>query len=275
MQARCEQKALSSGRPRWHHGLMQRVVMDTNALVAARWKPDGAAARLMSLCADGRCRALVSHEVILENLRIIQKVKPSPAFWTRVHLFHASAELVTDLPDVHVEQDPADSAFLACALGGRADYLVSTDRHLRVYDGQDGLRIGPASRVFGDHPELEAPPPPLPDSGNLLARLPDAARGEMFETLAASAYVRVERIVSRGQASPPDAWYDQAENEWVVVIKGRAGLEIEGRDGEQVLAAGDYVHLPAHARHRVTWTQAGHETVWLAVRYGEVMRGEL
>lgn len=244
---------------------MLRIVMDTNALVAARWKREGAASRLIDLCILGACQALVTPEVILENLHILRKVRPSAAFWEKVHRFHASAELVTDLPDVRVEEDPSDSVFLACALGGRADYLVSTDRHLRAYDGQDGLTIGPASRIFGDHPDLGKPPPPLPGAGNLLADLPDAVPDEITEALADSSNMRIERIVSHGQASPPDFWYDQAEHEWVAVIRGQAGMLIEGEDGERVLRPGDFVLLPAHTRHRVTWTAKDEETVWLAV----------
>jgi len=80
--------------------------------------------------------------------------------------------------------------------------------------------------------------------------------------------LRIERIVSTGQASPPDFWYDQPEDEWVILLAGSAGLAIEG-DAERTLAPGDYVFLPAGKRHRVTWTDADHPTVWLAVHFGE------
>ena len=242
-----------------------RLVMDTNALVAARWKPEGSAARLLALCTRGVCRGLVTPEVILENLHILRKVKPSHAFWQMVHRYHGTAALVTPRPGVRVEEDPADSVFLACALGGGADYLVSTDRHLRAYDGREGLRIGPASRVFHDHPALGDEPDPPITSGNLRADLPDTVPGEVTELLAGDAQVRIERIVSFGQASPPGFWYDQPTDEWVVVIEGRAGLRIEGEAQDVILGPGDFIHLPARTRHRVTWTRAGHPTVWLAV----------
>lgn len=142
---------------------MLRVVLDTNALVAARWKPGGASSRLMDLCIRGVCRGVVCTGVIRENIDILKKVKPSAAYWDFLHRYHSSAEVVADLPEVVVEEDPADSVFLACALGGSADYLVSSDRHLCVLDGIEGLRIGNAARVFRDHPELGnrviGPPP--------------------------------------------------------------------------------------------------------------------
>jgi cupin 2 domain-containing protein len=78
--------------------------------------------------------------------------------------------------------------------------------------------------------------------------------------------VRVERIVSRGHVSPAGFWYDQTQDEWVVLLAGAA--ELSFADGRRVrLAPGDHVHLPAHERHRVEWTDPAQETVWLAVHH--------
>jgi len=93
--------------------------------------------------------------------------------------------------------------------------------------------------------------------------LPAPAGEEQFVALAARSGARVERIVSRGQASPPGYWYDQEEHEWVIVLRGRARLEIEGRPLLE-LEEGDWVDLPAHCRHRVDFTDPERETVWLA-----------
>lgn len=102
---------------------------------------------------------------------------------------------------------------------------------------------------------------------NLLADLPVAGPDETLETLVAAGAVRIERIVSTGQASPEGFWYDQDWNEWVMVLAGSAGLQIEGEDQPRRLKAGDAVTLPAHCRHRVAWTDPGQPTVWLAVHY--------
>ena len=80
--------------------------------------------------------------------------------------------------------------------------------------------------------------------------------------------MRIERIVSTGQASPPGFWYDQDWAEWVLVLSGAAGLEFEGEAAPRRLGPGDCVLIPAHARHRVAWTDAHQPTVWLAVHYG-------
>lgn len=101
-------------------------------------------------------------------------------------------------------------------------------------------------------------------AGNLFEPCPQARAAEVTERLAGGAGVRVERIVSHGQASPPGFWYEQAEDEWVAVLSGRARLDF-GDGGSRDLAPGDHVLLPAGLRHRVGWTDPAQPTVWLAV----------
>ena len=103
--------------------------------------------------------------------------------------------------------------------------------------------------------------------GNLLADVPATLGGEELRTLLTTADLRIERIVSTGQASPPGFWYDQDWAEWVLVVAGLAGLLIEGEAAPRVLEPGSYVYLPAHCRHRVEWTSAEMPTVWLAVHF--------
>ncbi len=74
--------------------------------------------------------------------------------------------------------------------------------------------------------------------------------------------------MSFGQASPPGFWYDQPQDEWILVLRGRAGLLVEG-EAECTLEPGGFAFLPARRRHRVTWTARGEPTVWLAVHFGE------
>jgi cupin 2 domain-containing protein len=105
-------------------------------------------------------------------------------------------------------------------------------------------------------------------AGNLGDGLPAGALPqELFDVLAEKGAVRIERIVSTGQASPQDQWYDQDSDEFVLLVAGTAGLLIEGEAKERVLQAGDWLLLPAHRRHRVTWTQDRPPTIWLALHF--------
>jgi len=101
---------------------------------------------------------------------------------------------------------------------------------------------------------------------NLFASLPEDLSEEVFEDIIRSDKVRIERIVSRGHSSPENGWYDQDESEWVMVLQGAARLLFD--DGrEESLGAGDYINIPAHTRHRVSWTDPDSPTIWLAVFY--------
>ena len=101
---------------------------------------------------------------------------------------------------------------------------------------------------------------------NIFEAIPEQLTDELLEPLVESGCVRIERIVSRGHASPAAGWYDQQYSEWVLVLRGEAVLEFE--NGTSVtLRQGDYVNIPAHSRHRVEWTAPDLETVWLAVHY--------
>lgn len=104
-------------------------------------------------------------------------------------------------------------------------------------------------------------------SGNLFADLPGDATQEQFSELLHAASVRIERIVSHGQASPPGFWYDQDWAEWVLVLSGSAMLLLEGEAAPRKLTRGDYLHIPAHRRHRVEATDAREPTIWLAVHH--------
>jgi cupin 2 domain-containing protein len=95
--------------------------------------------------------------------------------------------------------------------------------------------------------------------------LPPKSDREVIDELLASPGVRIERIVSHGHASPAGFWYDQDTAEWVIVLKGSAGLLFAGEREARTLHAGDYVHIAPHARHRVEWTDPDEPTVWLAV----------
>jgi len=112
-------------------------------------------------------------------------------------------------------------------------------------------------------------------SGNLLENLPTDLSEELLDELVAGPTTRIERIVSTGQSSPEGFWYEQEQDEWVVVLKGRAGLQLEGDDAILELKAGDWILIPARHRHRVVWTADDEPTLWLAVHFdGRSMRGQ-
>ena len=100
---------------------------------------------------------------------------------------------------------------------------------------------------------------------NLFADIPPTLPEEITQTLFEKSSLRIERIVSHGQASADGFWYDQQEDEWVLLVSGAARLEFKDRRHVVELHAGDFIHIPCHQQHRVAWTKPGQETIWLAI----------
>lgn len=97
---------------------------------------------------------------------------------------------------------------------------------------------------------------------NIFHDIPQSA-DEIIQDLVRSDKVRIERIVSYGNASPDGFWYEQEENEWVILMQGSAKLEFSDRI--VVLNKGDYLFIPAREKHRVADTATDETTIWLAV----------
>jgi cupin 2 domain-containing protein len=100
---------------------------------------------------------------------------------------------------------------------------------------------------------------------NIFKNIPPEFSGERTDVISESEHVRIERIVSRGHASPEDFWYDQAEKEYVLLLQGMAALKFEDEKEPVVMKPGDHVVIPAHVKHRVEWTDPEQDTIWLAV----------
>jgi cupin 2 domain-containing protein len=97
---------------------------------------------------------------------------------------------------------------------------------------------------------------------NFFANMPAGTVDEDFLTLFENGRLKVSRIVSHSHSDPRGFWYDQADDEWVIVLHGQATLEFA--DGEVVeMAQGDYLSIARHVKHRVDRTSD--KTVWLAV----------
>ncbi len=100
---------------------------------------------------------------------------------------------------------------------------------------------------------------------NLFAQISQHLEEELCEVIGGNGGVRIERIVSPGHCTAPDFWYDQDEDEFVLLLSGFARLELQ--DPEEVidLNPGDYLTIAAHRRHRVKYTNPEADTVWLTV----------
>lgn len=156
-----------------------------------------------------------------------------------------------------------DKAGLTASAAEIEDYLRGAMRS----DWQEAAKGLPRRKPA---PKPKAPPKPKLKKlnvDNLFAKLPEAKRAEVFTELLAQGGVRIERIVSGGQATPPDKPFVQKADEWVVVLHGSAAIRLEGHE-ETALKPGDHLLIPGGVKHWVTRTDPDGPTVWLAVHLG-------
>ena len=77
--------------------------------------------------------------------------------------------------------------------------------------------------------------------------------------------IKIEKIVSNGQKSPENFWYEQEKSEFILLLEGFAILEFENREVE--LKKGDCINIKAKQKHRVKFTSIDEPTIWFAVFY--------
>lgn len=93
------------------------------------------------------------------------------------------------------------------------------------------------------------------------------SENEFFETLISGLNFKVERIVSNGHITPANELYDQEQDEWVILLKGKANIDFYYPDQSVELAEGDHILIPAHRQHRVIFTDNKIRTIWLAIHF--------
>ena len=82
---------------------------------------------------------------------------------------------------------------------------------------------------------------------NISSAIPSVLPEELCTLLLDGFHFRLERIISRGHATPEGEWLEQSEHERVILLCGSAGLLRAGETAPRVIHPGDYVHIPAYA----------------------------
>lgn len=135
------------------------LVLDTSVFVSAVLFR-GPTSRIVSLWQAGRISLLMSAEVLKEYARILAypKFKLSPEEMQAI----IEQELLPYIKPVKVKnivsvifQDPSDDKFLALAAAGKADYILSGDRHLLNLGSYSGARIFTPDEFLAQFDQIE------------------------------------------------------------------------------------------------------------------------
>src|SRR6056300_12787 len=101
---------------------------------------------------------------------------------------------------------------------------------------------------------------------NILSGIPEALPQELEQLLLENEHLSIRRILSKGHSAPAQGWYEQQDNEWVLVLKGEGIIEFTDHS-ERHMQEGDYCYIPALKKHRVKWTPEQEVTIWLAIHF--------
>ena len=110
-----------------------RVVLDTNVLVAAHFNPGSASNKILDLCQRKKLVLVLTSHILKEFSLILHNISARKSFRKRMDKIISQAILIKRAPRVNVvTEDPEDNKFLSCALAGKVDYIITSDRHLLV-----------------------------------------------------------------------------------------------------------------------------------------------
>ena len=131
---------------------MIRIVLDTNVFLSGVLTPGRAPAQLLELILSGKIKLIISPQIICEIQRVIQypgiikliKKRKLESKELEEALFRIMRVAHITSGAVNVQEiaaDPSDDMFLACALEGQADFIVSGDHHLIDLKNYQGIKI--------------------------------------------------------------------------------------------------------------------------------------
>jgi len=101
---------------------------------------------------------------------------------------------------------------------------------------------------------------------NIFTNIPKKLNEELFEDILNKPNIKIQRIISDGNTEEEFQWYDQNNDEWVIILQGAAIIEFKDEDDIK-LETGDYINIPAHKKHKISWLNKDIKTIWLAVHY--------
>lgn len=112
---------------------MIRVVLDTNVVISALVKEDGAPALILSLVMNGRIQLCMTEEIFNEYSGVLSRKKFRSLDQASVKkaLLYIKQKSLWVVPSTRIniiKIDPEDNKFLECASEAKADYLITGNK---------------------------------------------------------------------------------------------------------------------------------------------------
>ena len=124
-----------------------RVVLDTNVYISAFTRSRGASFQTWIAARDRRYHLLTSPPIIQEIAGVLRRQK----FHTRDQDIAALVKQIARVAEIIlpaltlevIQEDPPDNRILECAVEGRANLIVSGNKHLKRLKDFEGIPIVP------------------------------------------------------------------------------------------------------------------------------------
>lgn len=133
-----------------------KVVIDTNIFISGLISTTGSPANLLDKWEEGNFTLIISQEIIDEFVEVVNRPKIKEKYKLSdqriekiLNSIYTLAEIVPGLYKVKKLEDVKDDKFLACALEGKVDYLVTGDADLRRLKYYRGVQIVSVDQLLG------------------------------------------------------------------------------------------------------------------------------
>ena len=128
---------------------MPKVVIDTNVFVSATITEKGKPAQILKVWREKKSEVIISPEILKEIGQVIFRPKiRNISFWTEKERYQFIEDLARiciltpgSLQLKKIVKHTQDHKFIVAAIEGKADYIVSGDRHLRDLGAYKGIKI--------------------------------------------------------------------------------------------------------------------------------------
>ena len=125
-----------------------RAVVDTGVLVSALIKPQGATGDVLRALRDGRFTAIYTTEILVEIVEVLGRAALRAKYHIQpedltalINLIRLRGELALPTRVVKACRDAKDDKFLAAALAGAADCVITGDADLLVLTPFENIPI--------------------------------------------------------------------------------------------------------------------------------------
>lgn len=120
---------------------MIKVVIDTNALIDGSDDFYHYAARILDLVIAGNIAAYVNHGTLRENQLLVSRKVYDEAYLRKLEYFFGALNIVRTTERIQACEDEEDNKILEAAVAAKADYIITSDRHLLDMEKFRGIKM--------------------------------------------------------------------------------------------------------------------------------------